>query len=118
MSPRVLVIPRGLPMGNGKRQYSHSQQHRRTRNMNIKTATHLKLLGAILAASACSVTQAADVFFGMDTDPAANGFILCGSHKDAGLYWSSSGGNPSTGGYFSGTGGHPFSPAGATRCAP
>ena len=73
--------------------------------MNIKTATHLKLLGAILAASACSTTRAADVFFGMDTDPAANGFILCGSHKDAGLYWSSSGGNPSTGGYLSRAGG-------------
>src|SRR5437870_5742346 len=78
-----------------------NSQNWRTRNMRIKTPTYLKLLGVILAASACSTTRAADVFFGMDTDPAANGFILCGSHKDSGLYWVSTGGNPSTGGYLS-----------------
>src|SRR3989441_4811419 len=69
--------------------------------MKIRTATHSKLLAAILASSACITTQAADVFFNMDTDPAANGFLLCGSHKDSGLYWVASGGNPSSGGYLS-----------------
>src|SRR2546422_3438092 len=85
--------------------------------MRIRTATHLKLLAALLAASACNTIQAADVFFNMDTDPAANGFILCGSHKDSGLYWVSTGGNPSTGGYLSVTDGNLFTPAGATCCA-
>src|SRR5438093_5637226 len=69
--------------------------------MKTRTATHLKLLAAILAASACVTTQAADIFFNMDADPAANGFLLCGSHKDSGKYWVSSGGNPSSGGYLS-----------------
>src|SRR6266404_6068418 len=85
--------------------------------MKIRTATHLKLLAAIVATSACVTTQAADVFFNMDADPAANGFLLCGSHKDSGLYWVSNGGNPSTGGYLPVADGNLFPPPGATCCA-
>src|SRR5712691_2078484 len=92
------------------------------------TTSYFKLLVTLVAGMAASAVQAADTFFNFDSNPlppgvkscfpanggtpCTSGFIIVGSHADAGLVWCSgavdasmmpvaTNGNPATGGYLS-----------------
>ena len=98
-----------------------------TKRMKIK---HFKLFLTLTAGLAAGAVQAADTFFDFDSNPlppgvkscfpvlpnggtpCTSGFIIVGSHADAGLVWCSgavdansmpvaTNGNPATGGYLS-----------------